>query len=524
MRLDATTLCGIALAGLAFATSGASAQDAGDVLAAVEERFVSVIEQVEPSVVSVVTGDAAAGRMAPDPLGAFGPGIGRPGRWNTFPELDDLEFVPERFGAGAIVADGSGNRFILTNHHVVRGGPVAGAAGSSTRQTVATRIYVRFNDRRGYFAEIHASDPRSDLAVLRIDYGQLGVAPPTRKEDFPRAVALSGASEHRKGQFVFVFGNPYASARDGSASAGWGIIGNVLRRPAPAGSAADPEPEKNPTIHHYGTLLQLDCRMDLGFSGGPAVDRSGELIGLTTSLAAVEGYESTAGFAIPVDGETRRLIDSLLGGHEVEYGFLGVEPADVSAGQLSVVAPGVGDAGGAVRAASVKAGSPAERTGLKMGDLILAIDGGPVRDTPDLMRRVGLAGPGAEVTFEVIRPSGVRGGTRLVFRARLDKWPVADEKEIVATVPRREPWRGLRVDYATARSRFLSPQLDPYPQGVVVLEAGEPGGATESIKAGDFVTAVNDDRVDTPQDFYAAVRGADSATLVLADGRRVTVQ
>lgn len=505
-----------------FASATAVAQDAAAVLAAAEERLVAVVEQVEPSVVSVVTGNAGAGRLAPDPLNPFGPGFGRPGRWMDFPRLEDLEFVPERFGAGVVVADGGGNRFVLTNHHLVLGGPVAARADGTSAQEGGTRVYVRFSDRRGYYAEIHASDPRSDLAVLRIDYAQLGVDPPTGPDAFPKPLPLSSAEGYRKGQFVFVFGNPYAAARDGSASVGWGIIGNVLRRPAPAGAPSDAEPQRSPTIHHYGTLLQLDCRLDLGFSGGAAVNRDGALIGLTTALAAIEGYESSSGFAIPIDADTRRIIDALLQGHEVEYGFLGVEPADVLPEQIAVLAPGLGAIPG-VRAASVKAGSPAEEAGLRLGDLILAIDGVPVRDTSDLMRRVGLAGPGADVVFEAVRPNGTRGAQRLTFRARLDKWPVLNEEEIVATVPRHEPWRGLRVDYATGRSRYLSPQLEPYPKGVVVLDAAEPTGTAEAVKPGDFVTAVNGHRVDSPDEFYAAVGEAASATLSLADGRRVTV-
>jgi S1-C subfamily serine protease len=140
------------------------------------------------------------------------------------------------------------------------------------------------------------------------------------------------------------------------------------------------------------------------------------------------------------------------------------------------------------------------------------------------MRQIGLAGPGADVSFDVARPSGGRRGERKSVRVRLDKWPVANDKEIVATVPRHEPWRGLRVDFATARQRYLSPALEPYPHGVVVLEAGEPVGGADPIKPGDFVTAVDGAPVNTPDEFYEAVRDRPAATLTLSDGRRVAVQ
>ncbi|HEX6985044.1 MAG TPA: trypsin-like peptidase domain-containing protein [Planctomycetaceae bacterium] len=509
------------------ASSAALPAAAGDasVLAAAEERMVSLIEQVEPSVVSVVRGRAGSDRVAADRINPFGVAPGFPGgRFNDFPQFPqpgDPDFVPEQFGAGVVVADEAGNRFILTNHHVVHGGPAADAAPP---QGDGPQVYVRFHDRRGYYAKIHASDPRSDLAVLRIDYDALGVTAPDGPDDFPRPLPLSDAEQYRKGQFVFVFGNPYGVARDGSASVGWGIIGNVLRRPAPAGPPWDMEAKKDETIHHYGTLLQLDCRTDLGFSGGATIDRDGKLIGITTALAAIEGYESTAGFAIPIDAGVRRLIDELLKGHEAEYGFLGVQPEDVTGPQLRLLASDAAATGG-VRAQSVKSGSPADRAGLRAGDVVLAIDGRPVRTTHDLMRQIGLAGPGAEVDLDVVQiGTGRRGGGRKTVRVRLDKWPVVNDQDLVATVPRYEPWHGLRVDHATARQRFVSPQLEPYPQGVVVLSAAEPIGGADPIEPGDFIRAVNDEPVDTPAEFYDAVRGAAAVTLHLADGRRVTVE
>ena len=128
-------------------------------------------------------------------------------------------------------------------------------------------------------------------------------------------------------------GNPYAIARDGSASASWGMISNVSRRPAPARQHDLGTPEAK-TIHQFGTLLQVDTRMELGTSGGALVNLRGELIGVTTSLAALEGYEQSVGFAIPIDSFSRRVIETLCRGYEVEYGFLGLTPIPVLPDQL----------------------------------------------------------------------------------------------------------------------------------------------------------------------------------------------
>ncbi|MDQ3330687.1 MAG: trypsin-like peptidase domain-containing protein, partial [Planctomycetota bacterium] len=298
--------------GVLLATGRSTAEEPAAVVAAMEERLVALIEQVEPSVVSIVRGRTGPDRLTAGRLNAFGIAPGRPGAaWNDilqFPHPADPGFVPDQFGAGVVVADAEGRPFILTNQHVVQGGPAATDAAAAD---ASTRLYVRFHDGRGYYAAIHASDPRSDLAVLRIDFESLGVPPAGGPADFPRSLPLSPSKGYRKGQFALVFGNPYGVGRDGSPSVGWGMIGNVLRRPAPVGTPLDRDSRRDETIHHYGTLLQIDSRADLGFSGGATVDREGKLIGVTTALAAIEGYESTTGFAIPIDDGVRRILDAL---------------------------------------------------------------------------------------------------------------------------------------------------------------------------------------------------------------------
>src|SRR5262249_42495116 len=137
----------------------------------------------------------------------------------------------------------------------------------------------------------------------------------------------------RKGQIVIALGNPYAIARDGSASATWGIVSNISRQAMAEGEPTDSEARRNETIHHLGTLIQLDARLDLGTSGGALLNLQGELIGMTTSLAAIVGYEKSAGFAIPFDDSMKRIIESLRQGKEVEYGFLGVTPGEILPGE-----------------------------------------------------------------------------------------------------------------------------------------------------------------------------------------------
>src|SRR5262249_4958980 len=154
-------------------------------------------------------------------------------------DLANATTVPESFGSGVVID--KDKRQILTNYHVVRG---------------ATKVYVRLPSGKGSYANIHAADPRSDLAVLQLIDDKIAL----------QSITIGDARKVRKGQMVLSIANPYAAGfRDGSPSASWGIIANIRRR---APSTSRSEIGNNKTLHHYGTLFQLDARLNLGCSGG----------------------------------------------------------------------------------------------------------------------------------------------------------------------------------------------------------------------------------------------------------------
>ena len=210
--------------------------------AAMERAFVKVIAEAEKSLVSI----ARVKRNTARPQRRFDNFFPRVNRDRANPASPD--FIPNEFGAGIIVAPLKRNseRFILTNYHVVKGGPTA----KKNAAPAEYRLYVRFANRRGCFCRILAADPRSDLAILKIDYAALGLKPGDLKP-----LKLGPAATFRKGQLVLALGNPYALARDGSASVSWGMISNISRRPKPAGESPDLLTRKKETIHHFGTLL-----------------------------------------------------------------------------------------------------------------------------------------------------------------------------------------------------------------------------------------------------------------------------
>jgi serine protease Do len=376
-------------------------------------------------------------------------------------DLANPNNVPEAYGSG-VVLDGK-ELLILTNYHVIRD---------------ATKIYVRLPGGKGSYANIHAADPRSDLAVLRLLEKKLKPLPELKFGD---------CSHVRKGQFVICLANPFAAGfRDGSPSASWGILSNIQRR-----AAGDPEEKRQYPLYVHPILLQTDARLNLGCSGGALLNLHGELIGLTTARAAINGSETAGGFALPLDVNVQRILARLRKGQAVEYGFLGVEPGEGKASREGV------------RIGPVTPGSPAEKAGLSAGDTIGSINGVPVHNFEDLVLTVGTLMAGTKVDVQILNPYPH------TVSVTLAKYYVPD-KFIASQRP--HPVRGMRVDYTSVwmqRLEFTS-RRGPgsiYP-GVYVSELQPGSPAAAKLKLDDIITHVRvrnvDIRVNTPDEFYEA--------------------
>lgn len=472
---------------LSLALAGVSAAAPPPEAAALQKHLNDLIAAAEPSVACVLVSrseryadfgqgpsSARDGR-----LGGFEPRAGTrfdPARRELIKRLDlsRPETVPESYGSGVVIDAGKG--LVLTNYHVIGGPKDAGGGG------LATKIYVRLpGANRGSYADIHAADPRADLAVLRM------LGPPVDL----KAIPLGDAGKLTKGDWVVGLSNPFAAGfRDGSPSASSGIVSNLRRRvPGPGNEVQRARP-----LSEYATLIQTDVRLHLGSSGGALLNLDGELVGLTTSLAAIAGGETPGGYALPMDANTRKMIDTLKNGEEIEYGFLGVtvNPEDRGTGRGVMIQ----DAG---------AGLPAARGGLLARDVIVSISGNPVREQDDLFLNIAAAQAGSEVEIEV-----ERNGRRRTFTVRLAK--SAQVGEPIAS-RRREPVHGLRVDYASTLSIDANP-----PEGVLVkdLEPGSPAQkklGADSGRGNLIVTAVDGRPVPTPAEFYRLAGGKRSVTL-----------
>jgi S1-C subfamily serine protease len=464
----------------------------------VQRAVEKAIERAEPSIACILVSRSDAYREFGSPPSGI---PGKLGRFNgnaallSIPahdprqqqirnlDLSSPDTVPEAYGSG-VVLDDSG--LILTQAHVVRR---------------ATKIYVRLPGRRGSWADIHASDPRSDLAVLRLL---------ERVPDL-RPLKIGDGSKLRKGSFVLSLSNPFAAGfRDGSPSASWGIVSNLRRRSSGQTSEMD---RNRGTLHQYGTLIQTDTRLNVGCSGGALLNLQGELVGLTTSLAGITGGETPGGFAVPIDAGLQRIIDVLRQGEEVEYGFLGV-----------YLQPDVRNSHG-VQLYNVADGSPARRakpSGLSRGDYILAINGQPVHENDDLFLLVGMQLAGSTVRIEVAQTPD---GPRRTCSVKLAKYLVSGP--IIAS-HQPNPRAGLRVDYTSIlsqRDRGAIPEF-----GVAIREVIPSTPADQArLRPDTVITRVNNNHVSTPAEFYREMdlaRGPVELTYLNPEGQeeRVTLE
>jgi serine protease Do len=478
-------------------------------LKAVEEQMQKVADAAAPSVVSVVVSHSKEYKPLRNPkpgqLGAvtaedlpvrepLGPRIPRWMPQVTVPHPLDLsaaENVADHlFGSGVVLDDR--DSLVLVPYHLIDG---------------AKKVFVR-GAKGGSYADIHAADAKSDLAVLKL----LAPIPDLKAVKLADLRLTPGADGEKptikKGAMLLALGHPTAAAvGDGSASVSWGTLSNIRMKsgqPQPAQSGP-PDPLKQRPLNQQGGLIQVDARAAFGSTGAAVFNTDGELLGVGSSVAAVYGSEVNGGYAIPMDTNYRRVVATLKEGKEVEYGFLGVSPAD---------AFGVG-----VRVNEVSPGCPAALAGVQQEDIITAIDGHKLNGQDDLLIYGGGALAGNQVTLDINR-----GGRELKVKLTLAK--NVNQLPFIATVTPPTPF-GIKIDYFSMRAagggqreRF---PVNP-PQGVLVrdVEAGSAGERAlkdigHAVKGAWVVTHVDGKAVTSPKEYFALTVGKKSVKLSLAD-------
>jgi serine protease Do len=364
-------------------------------------------------------------------------------------------------GSGVIVtADG----YVLTNNHVVEG---------------AQDIRVTLADRREFKAKLVGTDPKTDLAVLRLPGSGFPVVP------------LGDSGRVEVAEVVLAIGNPFGLGQ----TVTMGIVSAVGRA--------------NVGIADYEDFIQTDAAINPGNSGGALVNARGELIGINTAIFTQSGGSMGIGFAVPVN-MTRQVMDHLVRRGRVTRGYLGVGVQEIT----PAIARGLGlPEGRGILVGDVGPDGPAARAGIRRGDVIAAVDGRPVEDTGHFRNLVAGTAPGTRLRLTLLRQ-----GREQVVEVTVAELPERAPAAAAAARARPDPL-GLSVTELTpevARRLGLPPGL----QGTVVAEVLPGGLAAEAgLRPGDVIQEVNRRPVRSPQEFARAVQQAGDRDLVLLVNR-----
>ena len=364
------------------------------------------------------------------------------------------EHKEQSLGSGVIVSE---DGYIVTNNHVIE---------------KAQEIKVLLSNKRDYKAKLIGADPKTDIAVIKIEAKGLTALP------------WGDSNRLKVGEIVFAIGNPFGL----NQTVTMGVIGAVGRA--------------NVGIADYEDFIQTDAAINPGNSGGALINARGELIGINTAILSRTGGYQGIGFAVP-SSMARQVMDSLVKFKKVVRGWLGVSIQEVTSDLADEF--GVKDLKGALVSGVMK-GSPAEKAGIKQGDVILQFNGKTVEDTGHLRNMVSQTPIGTTVKVRVLR----------------DKKEIEAEV-VIAELPKKIGDGPSRPDDSSEEGeesgaltglvvRELTPDIarrlgvDPQEKGVVAVKVDADSRLYEAgIRPGDIFLQINQKNISTMEDYKQAV-------------------
>ena len=432
--------------------------------------FADLVDKVGPAVVNIRTTE----RVRLDQGGPdeemqeflrrfFGGQMVPRGRRGAPGEQPQEERVQRGVGSGFIISD---DGYVLTNAHVVEG---------------ADEVVVTLTDRREFKAKVLGSDARSDVALLKVDARNL-----------PN-VRIGDSSKIRVGEWVIAIGSPFNLENTVTA----GIISAKAR-----------------DTGEYLPLIQSDVAVNPGNSGGPLINMRGEVIGINSQIATLSGAYNGISFAVPID-EVMRVSDQIRKTGKVTRGRLGVQISEVTTDVAESL--GLGRARGA-EVAMVEPGGPADKAGLKVGDIILKFNGKDIERSSDLPRLVGGSAVGSRATVTVWRRGSQLDLPVTIVELQEEKSPTAKATPKKPTPDQAPNALGLHVsDLTAAQKRELKTEAG------VLVEFAEGRAASAGIRQGDVILQMNNVEITGAAQFNGLVAKLDAKKPVALLVRRDNV-
>ncbi len=427
------------------------------------KAFAAVAKKVSPAVVFIKIEKTIDSQPAGQSFSPFGDDLfrhffglpfsqGQPRHFQQIPHRQE-QMVGQ--GSGFII---SSDGYIMTNNHVV---------GNTDK------VVVSLKDGREFKAKTIGTDPHSDIAIIKIDAKDLPV------------LSLGNSDKIEVGQWVLAIGNPFGLSDTLTA----GIVSAKGR--------------SSVGITDYENFIQTDAAINPGNSGGPLVNLDGEAIGMNTAIFSKNGGSMGIGFAIPIN-MAKDIGNQLIKNGSVTRGFLGIIIQNITPGLAKTF--GLKDHKG-VLISQVTKDSPADKSGLKQGDVIIEFDGKPVDKVGPFRNRVSLKMPGTKGKIVVLRD-----GKPLTLFVTLGKLPA--NNEIAGISSHRLEKLGLSVQTLTQN---IADQLGYQGETGVVVSQVDPGSiaALAGIKPGALIQEVNRKKINNVEDFNQAIEKAPKHKAIL---------